>query len=63
MSKEFYTLKIGGIERQLQKFPVSDTLDIAAFILFGDVDRAGVCASEFRKKVPEFEYIVTPESK
>ena len=37
MSKEYYTLKIGGIERKLQKFPVSDKMDIAAFILFGDV--------------------------
>ena len=63
MSKEFYTLKIGGIERQLQKFPVSDTLDIAAFILFGDVELTEVCARELLKKVPEFDYIVTPEAK
>lgn len=31
--KDTYTLKIGGIERELQKFPVSDKMDIAAFIL------------------------------
>ena len=35
---EFYTLKIAGLERQLEKFPVSDKLDIAAFIIFGDVE-------------------------
>ena len=63
MSKEFYTLKIGGIERQLQKFAVSDTLDIAAFILFGDVELTEVCARELLKKVPDFDYIVTPEAK
>lgn len=63
MSKEFYTLKIGNIERQLQKFAVSDTLDIAAFILFGDVELTEVCATELLKKCPEFDYIVTPEAK
>lgn len=63
MSKEFYTLSIGGIERQLQKFSVSDNLDIAAFILFGDVELTEVCARELLKKAPEFDYIVTPEAK
>ena len=31
-------LKIAGIERDLQRFAVNDKLDIAAFILFGDVE-------------------------
>ena len=31
---EFYTMKIAGLERKLEKFPVSDSLDIAAFIIF-----------------------------
>lgn len=35
---EYYTLKIAGLERRLEKFPVSDKLDIAAFIIFGDVE-------------------------
>ena len=54
---------IGGIERQLKRFPVSDTLDIAAFILFGDVELTEACAKELLKKAPEFDYIVTPEAK
>lgn len=58
-----YTLKIAGIERELQKFPVSDKLDIAAFILFGDVELTERCAAELIKKSPEFDYIVTPEAK
>ena len=61
--KDTYTLKIGGIERELQKFPVSDKMDIAAFILFGDVELTEVCARELLKKVPDFDYIVTPEAK
>lgn len=63
MSKEYYTLKIAGLERKLQKFPVSDTMDIAAFILFGDVELTEACARELLKKAPEFDYIVTPEAK
>ena len=63
MSEQYYTLKIAGLERQLKKFPVSDTLDIAAFILFGDVELTEACARELLKKVPEFDYIVTPEAK
>ncbi len=31
-------MTIAGIERELTKFPVNDKLDIAAFILFGDVE-------------------------
>lgn len=58
-----YTLNIAGITRELKKFPVSDSLDIAAFILFGDVELCECCARELLKKCPEFDYIVTPEAK
>lgn len=60
---EFYTMKIAGLERSLKKFPVSDSLDIAAFILFGDVEITVASARELLKKVPEFDYILTPEAK
>lgn len=63
MSEEFYTLKIAGIERQLKKFAVSDSLDIAAFILFGDVELTEACAAALLEKCPQFDYIVTPEAK
>ena len=33
-----YKMKIAGLDRELKMFAVSDTLDIAAFILFGDVE-------------------------
>lgn len=60
---EFYSIKIAGLDRNLKKFPVSDTLDIAAFILFGDVEVTVAAAEALLKKVPEFDYIVTPEAK
>ena len=63
MSDAYYTLKIAGVERQLKRFPVSESLDIAAFILFGDVELTVACAKALLEKTPEFDYIVTPEAK
>lgn len=60
---EFHTMKIAGLERNLKKFPVSDSLDIAAFILFGDTEITVAAATELLGKVPEFDYILTPEAK
>ncbi|MCC8073899.1 MAG: adenine phosphoribosyltransferase [Clostridiales bacterium] len=63
MNEEYYTLKIAGLERKLKRFPISDSLDIAAFILFGDVELTEACAKALLEKTPEFDYIVTPEAK
>lgn len=60
---EYYTLKIAGLKRELEKFPVSDSLDIAAFIIFGDVELTIKASEELLKKVPEFDVILTPEAK
>ena len=60
---EFYTMKIAGLERSLKKFPVSDKLSIAAFILFGDTEITIASAKALLKKVPEFDIILTPEAK
>lgn len=58
-----YKMKIAGLERELPLCPVSDKLDIAAFICFGDVELTIAAAKELIKKCPEFDYIVTPEAK
>ena len=60
---EFYSMKIAGLERNLKKFAVSDKLDIAAFILFGDTEITVASSTELLKKVPEFDLIITPEAK
>lgn len=60
---EFYSMKIAGLDRDLEMFPVSDTLDIAAFIMFGDVELTIKASEELLKKAPEFDYIITPEAK
>ena len=58
-----YKMQIAGLTRELEMFPVSDELDIAAFILFGDTEITIAAAAELLKKVPEFDYILTPEAK
>lgn len=60
---EYYDLKIAGLERKLERFPVNDNLDIAAFIIFGDVELTIKGCEELRKKLPEFDIIITPEAK
>lgn len=56
-------MKIAGLQRQLEKFPVSDKLDIAAFIIFGDVELTVKASEELLKKAPVFDFILTPEAK
>lgn len=60
---EYYTMKIAGLERKLERFPVNDSLDIAAFIIFGDVELTVKGCEELLKRVPEFDVILTPEAK
>ena len=60
---EFYEMTIAGLKRKLQKFPVSDSLDIAGFFFFGDVELTVAGCKELLGKVPEFDVILTPEAK
>lgn len=60
---DFYEITIAGCTRQLKKYPVSDKVDIAAFILFGDVEVTEKSAAALLAKCPAFDIIFTPEAK
>lgn len=60
---DFYEITIAGCNRQLKKFAVNDKIDIAAFILFGDVEITEKSAEALLAKCPEFDLILTPEAK
>lgn len=60
---EYYRVNIAGLERDLLRCPINEKLDIAAFILFGDVEVTVHSAAELLKRLPDFDYIVTPEAK
>lgn len=61
--EKFYTLKVAGLERKLAICPVNEHLDIAGFIIFGDVELTKACASELIKKIPPHDYMITAEAK
>jgi len=59
----FYKIDIDGLQRDLPICRVTDDLYIGAFIMFGDVELTEHCAKKLLEKVPDFDYIVTPEAK
>lgn len=58
-----YRLTVAGQTRELPICQVNDKLDIAAFIMFGDVEMTVACAEALLKVVPEFDVILTAEAK
>ena len=63
MSQKTYTLHVAGLTRELPICAINEHLDIAAFIMFSDVELTVACAEELLKRCPEFDVIVTAESK
>jgi len=60
---KYYRVDIAGLERDLLRCPLNDKIDIAAFILFGDVEVTVHSAEKLLERLPGFDYIVTPEAK
>jgi adenine phosphoribosyltransferase len=60
---EYYEMKIAGLDRKLKKCAVNEKLDIAAFIMFSDVEVTVKSAEQLLAKSPEFDVIITAESK
>jgi adenine phosphoribosyltransferase len=61
--QQAYKMTIAGCERSLPLCPVNEKLDIAAFVMFGDVELTEKAAAELLKKCPEHDYVVTAEAK
>ena len=59
----FYEMKIAGLTRQLPLCKVTDDLYIGAFIMFSDVEITKACAEALLKKAPDFDILITAESK
>ena len=58
-----YPMTIAGLKRELPLCPVTDDLYIGAFVIFGDVELTVACARELLKKAPEYDVLITAESK
>lgn len=61
--KEFYTIDVAGVKRDLPLCRLTDELYIGAFVIFGDVELCEVSAKALLEKAPEFDIMVTAESK
>jgi len=63
MKKTEYTMNIAGVERSLPLCKLNDELYIGAFVMFGDVELTKAAAAELLKKAPEYDIMITAESK
>lgn len=61
--QDYYEITIAGSKRKLPICSVNEKLDIAAFIMFGDVKITIKSAQALLEKCPEFDVIITPEAK
>ncbi len=61
--QKYYTLEVAGLTRQLPFCKVDDNLDIAAFIMFGDVEITVAAAKELLALAPEHDIMITAECK
>ena len=60
---EVYTMTIAGLTRDLPLCPISDKTNIAGFVMFSDVELTVAASTALLERSPEFDVIVTAESK
>ena len=58
-----YGIDVAGLHRELPLCAASNTLTIAAFVIFGDVELTIASAKALLERAPEFDYLVAPEAK
>ncbi|MBR6676274.1 MAG: adenine phosphoribosyltransferase [Clostridia bacterium] len=58
-----HKMTIAGLERHLPLCPLNENLYIGAFVIFGDPELTTAAAGELLKRAPEYDYIITAESK
>ncbi|MEA4965718.1 MAG: phosphoribosyltransferase family protein [Oscillospiraceae bacterium] len=56
-------MTIAGVERDLPICKVMDDLYIGAFVIFGDVELTVATAKALLAKAPDYDYMITAESK
>ncbi len=59
----YHEMTVAGLKRQLPVCRVNDSLYIAGFVIFGDVELTVRSACELCKMVPEHDVLITAEAK
>lgn len=60
---KYYKMTIAGCKRELPICPIDEHLDIAGFIMLGDVEVTEKAAAELLRICPEHDVVVTAETK
>lgn len=61
---DFYNITVAGVQRSLPVVPISESLSIASFVIFGDTEIVEPCARELAKRLPaDVDYLITAEAK
>ena len=63
MSQMYYKMNIAGLDRELPLCPISDTLQIGAFVIFGDPELTTACSQALLDRAPEYDYLISAEAK
>ena len=58
-----YRLQVAGLERDLPVCPLGNGVSIAGFVMVSDVELTIACATELLKRLPEYDVLLTAESK
>ena len=58
-----YKMQIAGLDRALPLCPLNENLYIGAFVMFGDVELTVAAATELLKIAPDYDVMITAESK
>lgn len=63
--QEYFEIEVAGLRRRLPVVPISDSLWIAAFVLWGDVELTNACARAISARLQpmDFDYVVSIEAK
>lgn len=61
--KDYYEIEIAGLKRSLPLCKAGEGLYIGAFVMFSDVELTVKAAEALLEKCPEFDVILTAESK
>ena len=59
----YYKMNIEGCERKLPLCPLTDSLYIGAFVIFGDPELTTASAKALLDRAPEYDYLITAEAK
>jgi len=63
--QEYYDIEVAQLRRKLPIVPITESLWIAAFVLWGDVELTNACARAIAARLQsvEFDYVVSIEAK